>query len=66
MGLKADKSKDCIDSSEYKDKMIKMLENMDTNIMDHGYESGINVLETYVKKDIGKNFKYKTFYSKYI
>ena len=38
------------DDAEFKEKMIKMLENMDT------YESGINVLETYITKDIGKNF----------
>ena len=52
------------DDAEYKEKMIKMLENMDTNILDHGYESGINVLETYVKEDIGKNKSMRLF--KYI
>ena len=33
---------------EYKEKMIKMLKNKD--------KSNINVLETYITKDIGKNF----------
>ena len=41
--LQFDEEKD----AEYKEKMIKMLENKD--------KSNINVLETYITKDIGKN-----------
>ena len=52
--LKFDEEED----AEYKEKMIKMLKNKDGD----GDQSGINVLETFITRDIGKNLlqsKYK-------
>ena len=51
--LKFDEEED----AEYKEKMIKMLKNKDGD----GDQSGINVLETFITRDIGKNL----FQSKY-
>ena len=45
--LKFDEEED----AEYKEKMIKMLKNKDGD----GDQSGINVLETFITRDIGKN-----------
>ena len=56
--LKFDEEED----AEYKEKMIKMLKNKDGD----GDQSGINVLETFITRDIGKNLfqsKYNKSYS---
>ena len=56
--LKFDEEED----AEYKEKMIKMLKNKDGD----GDQSGINVLETFITRDIGKNLLQSKYNKSYL